>query len=94
MRDEGVMLLIGTDAGGTVGHGSLPAEAEELVVAGISAAEVVAASTWRARDFLGVPGIAEGASADVVVLDADPREDITTLARPRDVVLRGTRVAP
>lgn len=94
MRDEGVTLLIGTDAGGTIGHGSLPQEAEELVRAGIPAAEVVAAGTWRARDFLGVPGIVEGASADVVVLDADPREDIAALARPRHVVLRGNRVAP
>lgn len=91
--DEGVTLLAGTDAGGIMGHGALPAEAAELVRAGLPAAEVLAAATWRARSFLGVPGIEHGASADVVVLDADPRRDITTLSRPRHVILRGVAVA-
>lgn len=92
--EAGVPLLLGTDAGGTLGHGLLPLEAATLVDAGIPAAEVVAMATWRARAFLGVSGLEEGASADLVVYARDPREDITELARPQHVVLRGARVAP
>ena len=47
------------------------------------------AATWGARAWLGHPGIAEGAQADVVVLADDPREDVAALQRPRAVVLRG-----
>ncbi|MHB1288110.1 amidohydrolase family protein, partial [Georgenia sp.] len=88
----GVPLLMGSDAGGTIAHGSLPAEAAEVARAGIPAADVVAAASWRARRILAVPGIEEGASADVVVYDADPREDVTVLARPSAVLLRGALV--
>jgi imidazolonepropionase-like amidohydrolase len=40
-----------------------------------------------------VPGLEEGASADLVVYDADPRVDARVLAAPRAVVLRGAAVA-
>jgi imidazolonepropionase-like amidohydrolase len=91
--DAGVPILVGTDAGGTIGHGRLPDEAAELVRAGLPAAEVVAAASWRTRDWLGVPSLAEGAPADLVVYPADPRLDIRVLAAPAAVVLRGARVA-
>ncbi len=93
MHRAGVQLLVGTDAGGSIGHGSLPLECAELVKAGIPAADVLAAASWAAREFLGVPGIEDGASADVVVYANDPREDITALQRPTAVILRGERVA-
>jgi imidazolonepropionase-like amidohydrolase len=92
LHDAGVPLLMGSDAGGTITHGSLPAELAAVVDAGIPARDVVAAASWRARRFLGAPGIAEGASADVVVYAADPREDVTVLNRPAAVVLRGRLV--
>lgn len=91
--DAGVPVLVGTDAGGTIGHGRLPDEAAALVGAGVPAADVVAAASWRTRAWLGVPGLAEGASADLVVYPADPRADIRVLAAPSAVVLRGGRVA-
>ncbi|MPV38222.1 amidohydrolase family protein [Georgenia subflava] len=90
-HEAGVPLLMGSDAGGTIGHGSLPAELAEVVRAGVPTADVVAAASWRGRQVLGVPGIEEGASADVVVYDADPRTDVSVLARPAAVVLRGRR---
>jgi len=93
MWEAGVPLLTGTDAGGEIGHGSLPAECAELALAGIPAVDILGAATWRARAFLGVDGLAEGASADVVVYPTDPRNDISVLARPAAVILRGTRVA-
>lgn len=91
--DAGVRLLVGTDAGGTIAHGRLPEEVAALVRAGIPAPEAVAAASWRTREYLGRPGIAEGAPADVVVYDADPRVDVGVLAAPRAVVLRGAVVA-
>lgn len=87
--DAGVPLLVGTDAGGTITHGSFAEEAREMVAAGVSAAEVVASASWRARAFLGARGLEEGASADAVVYAEDPRADIGVLARPHAVVLRG-----
>jgi len=93
LHEAGVPVLVGTDAGGTLGHGRIADEAAELVRAGLPAREVVAAATWRTRAWLRVPGIAEGASADVVVYGADPRADIAVLGAPRAVVLRGTVVA-
>jgi imidazolonepropionase-like amidohydrolase len=91
LHAAGVPLLMGSDAGGTIPHGSLPAELAEVARAGVPAADVVGFASWRARRILGVPGIEEGASADVVVYDADPRQDTDVLARPHAVVLRGQR---
>lgn len=93
MFEAGVRLLVGTDAGGTIEHGQIAAECAELVRAGVPARDVVAAASWRTREFLGFESIAEGAPADVVVLPADPREDVAVLAAPRAVVLRGRPVA-
>ena len=90
--DAGIPVLIGTDAGGTLPHGSVAAEAGELVRAGIPACDVVAAASWRTRAWLGVPGLVEGASADLVVYPADPRREIGVLAAPDSVVLRGVVV--
>ncbi|ASR54240.1 amidohydrolase family protein [Cellulomonas sp. PSBB021] len=91
LHDAGVPVLVGTDAGGTIGHGRIADEAAELAAAGIPARDVVAAASWRTRAWLGVDAIAEGASADVVVYDRDPRADVTALHEPAAVVLRGTR---
>jgi len=93
LHDAGVPLLVGTDAGGTLAHGRIADEAAEMVAAGLPDREVVAAASWRTRAWLGVPGLAEGESADLVVYDADPRADVRVLAAPRAVVLRGSRVA-
>lgn len=93
LHDAGVPLLVGTDAGGTIGHGRIADEAAEMVAAGLPHREVVAAASWRTRTWLGVPGLDEGESADLVVYDADPRRDVRVLAAPRAVVLRGRQVA-
>ena len=92
LHDAGVRVLVGTDAGGTIAHGRIADEAAEMVRAGIPARDVVAAASWRTRAWLGVPGVAEGASADVVVYATDPRTDVAALAAPQAVVLRGVRV--
>lgn len=89
LHDAGIPLLLGTDAGGTIEHGRIADEAAEMVRAGVPAADVVAAASWRTRRWLGAPAIAEGAPADVVVYPADPRTDVRVLAAPDAVVLRG-----
>ena len=51
--------------------------------------DALGAASWRAREWLGVDGLTEGASADFVVYDRDPRADLSVLRTPTAVVLRG-----
>ncbi|MEU5181327.1 amidohydrolase family protein [Streptomyces longwoodensis] len=90
--DAGVPVFVGTDAGGSLPHGLVAAEVEELVTAGLPPLHALAAATWSARAWLGRPGLDEGAAADLVVYDTDPREDVRVLAAPRRIVLNGTVV--
>jgi imidazolonepropionase-like amidohydrolase len=93
-HEAGVALYVGSDGGGTGRHGFLAEEIAAMVAMGLPAEDVVAAASWRGRGWLGFePLLAEGAPADLVVLDADPRLDLDTLARPACVVLRGRVVA-
>ncbi len=87
--DAGVPVFVGTDAGGSLAHGLAAAEVVELVTAGIPPVEALAATTWAARRWLGRPGLDEGAPADLVVFDEDPRADVRVLGAPRRVVLNG-----
>ena len=87
--EAGVPVYIGTDAGGSLLHGRVRDEIRALVDAGIPQPEVIAAASWRARSWLGVPGLDEGGPADLVVYDADPRADLSTMDTPRRIVLRG-----
>ncbi|MER7338379.1 amidohydrolase family protein [Streptomyces sp. NPDC000075] len=87
--DAGVGVYVGTDAGGSLPHGLVAAEVQELVKAGIPALDALSATAWAARAWLGRPGLAEGAPADLVVYGSDPREDVRVLARPERVVVDG-----
>ncbi|MFD5554439.1 amidohydrolase family protein [Streptomyces sp. NPDC127068] len=87
--DAGVPVFVGTDAGGSLAHGLVAAEVAELVRAGIPPVAALSATTWGARAWLGRPGLTEGAPADLVVYEGDPRADVRTLAAPRRIVLRG-----
>ncbi len=87
--DAGVPVFAGTDAGGSLPHGLVAAEIVELTRAGIPAVDALSATTWGAREWLGRPGLTEGAPADLVVYGADPRDDVRVLGAPRRVVLNG-----
>ncbi|WP_460109229.1 amidohydrolase family protein [Streptomyces sp. YKOK-J1] len=87
--DAGIPVYVGTDAGGSLAHGLVAAEVAELVTAGIPPVRAVAAASWSARAWLGRPGLEEGAPADLVVYEGDPRADVRVLAAPRRVVLNG-----
>ena len=88
-HEAGVPVFAGTDAGGGIEHGRIGDEVRALAAAGLPAEAALAAASWGARTWLGLPCIEEGAPADVVVYDHDPRADLATLARPRLTVLRG-----
>ncbi|MEU7427292.1 amidohydrolase family protein [Streptomyces sp. NPDC040750] len=90
--DAGVPVYVGTDAGGSLAHGLVAAEVAELVTAGIPPVRAVSATSWGARAWLGRPGLEEGAPADLVVYEGDPRADVRVLAAPRRVVLNGAVV--
>jgi imidazolonepropionase-like amidohydrolase len=88
--EAGVPVYVGTDAGGGIRHGLA---AEEMLLlhreAGLPAEAVLAAASWRARDWLGFAGLVEGGLADLVVYDADPRRELAVVRAPRRIVLRG-----
>ncbi len=88
----GVPVYIGTDAGGSVAHGRIVDEIEEL--AALSSPEyALGAASWRAREWLGYAGLVDGAEADLLVFENDPRGDLATLRQPQLIVLRGAVVA-
>ncbi|MER5515072.1 amidohydrolase family protein [Streptomyces sp. NPDC002763] len=87
--DAGIPVYVGTDAGGSLAHGLVAGEVAELVTAGIPPVDALAATSWAARAWLGRPGLEEGAPADLVVYESDPRADVRVLASPRRVVLNG-----
>jgi imidazolonepropionase-like amidohydrolase len=87
--EAGVPVFAGTDAGGGIQHGVVADEVRALHAAGLPADAALAAASWAARSWLGLPCIEEGAPADVVVYDADPRTDLDSLRRPQRMLLRG-----
>jgi imidazolonepropionase-like amidohydrolase len=92
-HEAGLPIYTGTDAGGSLPHGLIRDEIRALVGAGIPQAEVIAQASWRAREWLGLPGLVDGAPADFVVYDADPRAQLATILAPLHVVLRGCVVS-
>ena len=89
---EGVTIAFGTDGGaGWSPH----AEMEDMVLAGMTAADVIVAATRNSAELLALDDVGTleaGKSADFVVLEANPLDDITNTRRIVDVYLRGTAV--
>ena len=91
--EAGVPIFAGTDAGGSLPHGLVGREMASLA-AFCPAEYALGAGSWRARAWLGrADTLAEGAPADLVAFDADPRQDLEVLRNPRLVMLRGSVVA-
>lgn len=79
--DAGVTVLAGTDI--VVPHGAVATEAMGLGRYGLSNEAVVTAVTDGAYEYLGSDHRFEpGGHADVLFFDADPRDDLSVLARP------------
>ena len=92
LNEAGVKIAFGTD-------GSVPwavhLEMEDMVRSGMTPAEVIAAATGNSAELLqmtDVGTLAVGKSADFIVLDANPLDDITNTRRIDGVYLRGTAV--
>ncbi len=88
LHDNGAPIVAGSDAGYYfVPHGSaLHRELEVLVDAGLSEQEALAAATWLPAQTWGWTDlglVAEGYTADLVVLASDPHAEI---GRTRDIV--------
>ncbi|SFW91177.1 amidohydrolase family protein [Amycolatopsis australiensis] len=87
--EAGVRVFAGSDAGGMVAHGRLVDEIEALHRAGMTREQALASASWAARDWLGHPGITDGAPADLLVYASDPRADLGVLRHPEHIVLGG-----
>ena len=87
----GVAVLAGTDFRP---HGRVADEVRHLAAGGLPPEVALGAACWTAREFLGLPGLDEGAPADFVVYDRDPLADLRALDHPAAVVLGGLPVTP
>ena len=87
-HELGVRILAGTDAGMNP-HGIVAQEIRLLHSFGLPPEAALAAGSWDARAYLGLPGIEVGAPADLVVFPDDPRHDLTVLDHPKLILIHG-----
>jgi imidazolonepropionase-like amidohydrolase len=92
----GVRIAFGTDAGVGAPYGfSAHAEMADMVAAGMTPAQVIVAATRTSAEALQldqIGTIATGKSADFIVLDANPLDDINNTRRIAQVYMRGRQV--
>ncbi len=98
MYRAGVRLVAGSDGG--IGprkpHSVLPEAVADLVAGGVSAADALAAATWRAAQSCGLGKrkgrLRAGYDADLLLVDGNPLDDIGALRRVSAVILNGAIV--
>ncbi|MEM7416218.1 MAG: amidohydrolase family protein [Gemmatimonadota bacterium] len=99
LHEEGVPILLGTDAGvrWTIPGFSIHDELAALVGSGLTPFEALRSGTVAAATFLDEAGVfgdvVEGFRADLVLLDGDPSVDIDALRQPRGVMTRGVWIS-
>jgi hypothetical protein len=105
LHEGGAKLIIGTDAGATTVVGSNPnvyiampgtsmvKELHAMRESGLTSTQILRMATLGAAEFLGIADsvgtIGVGKWADLILLDGDPRSDLSHTAIPAGVVLRG-----
>ena len=92
LTKEGMRIALGTDGNTPWGP---HVEMADMVAAGMTPAQVIVAATRNGAEFLRLTDmgtVETGKSADFIVLDANPLDDITNTRRIASVYLRGTRV--
>jgi len=93
MNAAGVRVTMGTDGNRPWGPHE---EMLDMVMAGMTPMEVIVAATRNSAEFARLADagtLVPGKSADFIVLDANPLDDITNTRRISTVVLRGAPVA-
>jgi len=92
MSDAGVKITVGTD-------GNTPwaphVEMADMAAAGMTPAQVIVSATRNGAEFLRIPNtgtIENGKIADLIVLDANPLDNITNTRKINAVYLRGVAV--
>jgi len=97
LRDAGIPILAGTDTGylnsfNYPGIG-LHDELQRYVEAGLTPREALASATLTGPQFLGhadrYGAVAKGKAADILILDANPLQDISATRKIRSVVTKG-----
>jgi imidazolonepropionase-like amidohydrolase len=92
LNAAGVRVALGTDGSAPWAHHM---EMADMVAAGMTPAQVITSATRNSAEFLRMPDVgtvAAGKSADFIVLDANPLDDITNTRRISAVYLRGEAV--
>jgi len=93
----GVQIALGTDAGGGAArHGRIAREAELMVECGLEPRDALIAATSTASKLIGEDErgtIEKGKIADLVLLDANPLENVSALRLIAAVFQGGRRVA-
>jgi imidazolonepropionase-like amidohydrolase len=100
LKAAGVRMGLGGDIGGISGGGgyfgwSSQVELESLVRTGLTPSEAIRVATRDSAEILGLDEhgmVAPGKSADFIVLDANPLENIANSRRIAAVYLRGVKV--
>lgn len=94
LHEAGVPLATGTDAGiPRAGFDDVWREVRALVACGLSPAQAVSSATFVAARALGIEAetgsVEPGKRADLIVVQGNPLEDVTCLARPLMVMKAG-----
>jgi imidazolonepropionase-like amidohydrolase len=96
LHNAGARLLLGTDYGNpfVVPGFSLQQELYNFVDAGLSPFEAIRAGTSGAAEFMDGASewgtVAAGRRADLILLEENPLQDVSTISNPVGVMLRGT----